>query len=131
MEIDQVPQDDENVFEGKFKVLYAVDKNGMYTKVPTKGWNPENIALNQAWEVINEKIQQAKKEVEEGRLSPLGYYMEKNLMDTTLLAEYMGFSLRKVKKHLIPAIFETLDKDVLEKYASLFRISEKELLHIN
>lgn len=128
MKKDNVPQDDENIFEGTFKVVYAVDKDGNYQKVPTKGWEPENTALNQAWEVINEKVEEARQAVDKGKLSPLGFHMEKNIMTPALVAEYMGFSSRKVKKHLEPAAFTKLDEEILKKYADVFRISVEEFL---
>lgn len=128
MKKDQVPQDDENIYEGTFKVVYAVDKDGNYQKVSSKGWEPENTALNQAWEVINDKVDDARKSVRDGKLSPLGFHMEKNIMTPSLVAEYMGFSSRKVKKHLDPSAFNKLDEKTLEKYADVFRISVEEFL---
>lgn len=128
MEKDKVPQDDDNVYEGTFKVVYAVDKDGNYQKVPTKGWEPENVALNQAWETINEKVSEAKKLVEEGKLSPLAYHIEKDMLSPVLLAEYMGWSAKKVKKHLEPKEFARLSDSELQQYAYVFRISKEELL---
>ncbi len=62
MEKDKVPQDDDNVLEGKLKVVkYAIDDDGSYTKVQTVGWEPENIVLYQAWEVINERVELVRK----------------------------------------------------------------------
>jgi hypothetical protein len=41
-----VPQDDENLFEGKFKVVkYALDDDGNYGTVGSSGWEPENTVL--------------------------------------------------------------------------------------
>ena len=53
MKKNEVPQDDENLLEGKFgKVNYALDDQGNYIQVTSKGWEPENIALKQAWQEI-------------------------------------------------------------------------------
>lgn len=128
MEKDNVPQDDENVFEGHFKVVYALDKDGNYTRVPTKGWEPENIALSQAWQVINEKVEDAKKLIEAGKASPLLYHMEKNMLELSVLADYMELSSRKVRKHLEPAEFSKLDRKTLEHYAKVFQITPEQLL---
>lgn len=39
MKADEVPQDDEDLFEGKFTLLqYALDDKGGYTQVGSKGW---------------------------------------------------------------------------------------------
>ena len=123
-----VPQDDENLFEGKFKVVkYAVDDDGNYGTVGSSGWEPENVVLNQAWDEINKKVEETKKKIEAGELSPLAYHMEKNIMDVGMLSQYMDISKRKVAKHLEPVGFDDLDAKTLEKYAEVFDISVEEL----
>jgi hypothetical protein len=128
MEKDNVPQDDANIFEHITKVVYAVDKDGNYVKVPTRGWEPENIALQQAWEVINAKVEAARKQVLDGTASPLLYHIEKNMLDLNLVAEYMDFSKKKVKSHLEPQVFAALDRETLDKYAFVFKITTDQLL---
>jgi len=123
-----VPQDDENLFEGKFKVMkYAVDEDGKYGTVGSSGWEPENAVLNQAWDEINKKVEETKKKIEACELSPLAYHMEKNIMDVGMLSQYMDISKRKVAKHLEPSGFDNLDVKTLEKYAEVFDISVDEL----
>lgn len=123
-----VPQDDENLFEGKFKVVkYAVDDDGNYGTVGSVGWEPENTVLNQAWDEINKKVEETKQKIEAGELSPLAYHMEKNIMDVGMLSQYMDISKRKVAKHLEPSGFNDLDIKTLEKYAEVFDISVDEL----
>ncbi len=130
MDKEQVPQDDENLSEGILSVKYALDKNGKYVKVPSVGWEPENIALKQAWEVINEKVEAARKRVLSGEVSPLAYWIEKNMMDEKLVGDYMGFSKWKIKEHLNPKTFSNLPEDILKKYAEVFKISIEELTKI-
>ena len=84
MEENKVPQDDDNVLEGKLKVLkYATDKDGNYTKVKTVGWEPENIVLSQAWEEINERVDAVRNKVLQGELSPIAYHMEKQMLEVS------------------------------------------------
>lgn len=131
MDKENVPQDDENLLEGKFAVVkYALDKNGKYVKVQSVGWEPENVALKQAWEVINEKVEAARKRVLAGKISPLAYWLEKNMMDEKLVGEYMGFSKWKVKEHLNPQTFSKLPEDILKKYAEVFKITIEELTNV-
>ena len=60
----EVPQD-EGLNEGRFEdVCYALDDNGNYVAVLSKGWNPKTDALLQAWEVIHEKTEQARQRVQ-------------------------------------------------------------------
>ncbi len=129
MKKDQVPQDDENLLEGKFKVLkYAMDDEGKYIGVGSKGWEPENVALKQAWEVINEKVEEARQLVLQGKASPILYFMEKNLMDAKLLASHSGYFTWTVKRHLKPDVFKKLSEKRLENYARVFNISVQELI---
>ena len=123
-----VPQDDENLFEGKFKVVkYAIDDDGNYGTVGSVGWEPENTVLNQAWDEINKKVEETKKKIEAGELSPLAYHMEKNIMDVGMLSQYMDLSKRKISKHLEPSGFNALDEKTLKKYAEVFDITVEDL----
>ena len=123
----EVPQD-EGLNEGRFEdVCYALDEDGNYTVVGSTGWQPKTDALLQAWEVINEKVEQVRQEVIAGKLSPIAYYMEKNIMDVSLLAAYVGLPKRKVRKHLKPGNFNDLKDDILEKYAETFGINVADL----
>ena len=67
MKKNEVPQDDENLFEGKFKVVkYALDDDGNYGTVGSSGWEPENTVLNQAWDEINKKVEATLKKIQSG-----------------------------------------------------------------
>jgi len=119
----EVPQD-EGLTEGRFEdICYALDENGNYTVVPTTGWQPKTDAMLQAWDVIHEKVEQVRQRVLSGELSPIAYYMEKNIMDVKLLADYAGLPKRKVRKHLKPEYFNKIDDKVLGRYAETFGIS--------
>jgi hypothetical protein len=123
----EVPQD-EGLSEGRFKdVCYALDDEGNYTVVPSTGWQPKTDAMLQAWEVIHEKVEQVRQKVLKGEQSPIAYFMEKNLMDVKLLADYTDIPKRKIRKHLKPERFNQLDDKVLSKYAEAFGISVETL----
>jgi hypothetical protein len=119
----EVPQD-KGLTEGLFEdVCYALDENGNYTVVPSTGWQPKTDAMLQAWDVIHEKVEQVRQRVLSGELSPIAYYMEKNIMDLKLLADYAALPKRKVRKHLRPDHFNKLDDQILMRYAETFGIS--------
>jgi len=129
MDKEQVPQDDKNVLEGKLKVLkYATEKDGTYTKVKSVGWEPENIVLSQAWDEIHERVAEIRQKVIDGKLSPIAYHKEKQMLDTGMLAGYVGIPAILVKLHLKPWFFKRLSEKQLDKYANAFRISREELL---
>jgi len=128
MKAKEVPQDDENVLEGKFKdPIYTLDENGNYTTSYSVGWDVKNAVLKNAWGVINEKVEKARQKVINGEASPILYYMEKNIMDVSLLAKYTGFWKWTVKKHLKPKGFNKLDETALQKYADIFDLTTDEL----
>jgi hypothetical protein len=131
MKEDQVPQDNANMLGGKVRVLkYALDKEGNYTKVPTVGWEPENIVLSQAWEAVNENTESIRKKVLAGELSPLAYHMEKQMLNVKMLADYTGYFSFRVKCHLKPKNFKKLSPEQLKKYAEVFQITVEQFTTI-
>jgi hypothetical protein len=129
MEKDKVPQDDDNVLEGKVRVLkYATDKDGTYTKVKTVGWEPENIVLSQAWEEINDRVDAVLQKVRAGKLSPIAYHKEKQMLETGMLAGYVGYPSFVVWLHLKPWFFKRLSEKQLDNYARAFRITREDLI---
>lgn len=132
MKKEEVPQDKSNLESANFRELcYAIDENGEYTTEKSTGWEPKTIALNNAMEVIQERISEAKKRVEEGKTSPIEYYMEFHKMDIGILSEYVGMWKWRVKRHFKPEVFKKLNKRILQKYADVFDISIEELKKIN
>lgn len=123
----EVPQD-QGLTEGRFEdVCYALDENGNYVAVLSKGWKPKTDAMLQAWDVINEQVEKVREEVLAGKISPIAFYMEKNIMDISLLADYVELPKRKVRKHLQPEYFRQLDDRTLALYAETFDITVEEL----
>jgi len=127
-----VPQDDANMLQGKLREpIYSLDENGNYTTVQSVGWNPKNEVMKEAWDQVNEKVEHARNKVLSGEMSPLGYYIEKNIMDIGLVAKYMGIWRWTVKRHLKPNIFARLKEETLEKYAQVFNITKEQLIDTN
>jgi hypothetical protein len=127
-----VPQDDANLFEGKGSELcYAVDDNGQYVTARSVGWDPKNTVINQAWDVINHRVSDTRTKVLEGTLSPISFYMEKQLMDIPLLAQYVGLSRWRVRRHLRADVFKSLGHKMLVKYADAFNISVEQLSRVD
>ena len=128
----EVPQDDANMMRGKFREpVYSLDKDGNYTVVKSVGWDPMNAVMQQAWDNINEKVEVTRKKVLNGQLSPIAYYMEKNIMDIGLLAKYMGVWRWTGKKHMKPKHFKKLTGEQLTQYAEIFNITVKQLTDTN
>jgi len=111
-------------------VLYVTNRDGSYTQTNSDGWDAENVVLEQAWEEIDSQLEQALKQVKDGQLSPIGYYIIKNRMDVGILAAYMGKWQWQVKRHFRPSVFASLSTSMLTKYATLFNITIDELKKI-
>ena len=120
------------MLQGKLREpIYSLDENGNYTTVQSVGWNPKNEVMKEAWDQVNEKVENARNKVLSGELSPLAYYIEKNIMDIGLVANYMGIWRWTVKRHLKPKIFARLKEETLEKYARVFNITKEQLIDTN
>ena len=59
MKISEVPQDDIKTMQGEKKAVYAVDDQGHYTQTTTRGWEAEEIVLNQVIGDFEEKAREA------------------------------------------------------------------------
>ncbi len=130
MKREQVPQDDENLMEGRTReVCYAVDEKGDYIQVLSSGWEPKNAALLQAWEQINDEAKEALARIKAGKVSPLAFYMAQGMFDIALLSDYTDIPKRKIKAHLDPETFRHLDETTLGKYSEVFSISIEELVN--
>ena len=128
MNKEQVPQDQENLNEGKLaKLYYATDEKGHYVKVNSIGWEPETVAMQQAWDVVNDEVKDAVDQVRSGKASPLLFFIKKNIMTPSMVASYAGTFGFMVRLHCLPYFFNRLSRKMLEKYAYTFRITVDEL----
>jgi hypothetical protein len=109
------------------KIVYTVDRDGRYAGVHAAVGEPENIALQQAWEQEYAQLAATEAAVKAGHISPIAYFMHKNLMDVALLARYVGKWQWQVRRHMKPAVFQTLSEGLLQKYARIFGITSQTL----
>ena len=127
MKKEDLPQDP-SALEGITRDLcYVKDVDGKYTTDLSKGWDVKKQALDNAWEDINERVTEAAQLVKQGEKSPVYYFMEKKLMDLTLLSAYTGFWQFTIKRHFKPSVFKSLSNEGLQAYANAFEITVEEL----
>jgi len=127
MEKKDIPMDG-STFGGFSPTRYYVsNENGDIELVLSSGWEPVNIVNDDFWESINEDIAGVLERVKKGELSPLAYHMYKYLMDAKVLAQYVGLPRWRVKQHLKPRVFNSLDDETLKRYASFFKITVEQL----
>ena len=120
----KVPQDSDNLHKGTYKTLvYTVDEKGNYVQKQTAGWEPENIAHSMAWDDIHRKIQDVRRKVLEGKLSPLAYFMEREMMNPRRLSGLIGISGWRIKRHMKPWIYNKISDSYKNRYADFFKVS--------
>ncbi len=127
MKKEDLPQDDSAITNIFREVMYVKDEKGKYTTGLSKGWEVKKSALDNAWDDIKERSEEARLAVKNGEKSPIFYFKELKLMDFTILSSYTGFWKFTIKRHMKPSVFKSLSDKKLSKYASAFEISLNEL----
>jgi hypothetical protein len=127
MRIENVPQDDENYYDGNRRAVYAVEKDGKYVLTHSKGWQVETFFTGMAINDVEIRVQEALEQVRKGKVSPLVVHMIKWKMDPSILAEQARFFRWQVKRHLRPEIFRKLSRSKLQKYADVFCVTVDQL----
>jgi hypothetical protein len=127
MKIEEVPQDQGMMSDERREVCYAVDAQGRYTLVPSHGWDPKNVANDQAWTQIRQRVSKVIAQVKAGKRSPLAYHMAHHQMSSGLLARYARLSRLRVWHHLRPRGYARLTPEQRRRYAEIFAIDPSEL----
>lgn len=128
MKKQNLPQDESSLQAANMtELLYVTDENDNYTTANSIGWDAKKAALDESMELINERIEEAKKNVANKIVSPIIYFMEFNKMDFQVLAAYVDKWQWTVKRHAKPNTFKKLSDSTLKKYADAFGISVDEL----
>ena len=127
MKKEDLPQDSSALAGVTREVCYVKDSNGKYTSDLSTGWDVKKQALDNAWDDIKERVNEAALQVKNKEVSPVYYFMELKLMDLTLLSSYTGFWKWTIKRHFKPSVFKALSDTKLNIYSKAFEISVEEL----
>ncbi|HNQ61929.1 MAG TPA: hypothetical protein PKJ62_06030 [Bacteroidia bacterium] len=127
MEKKNVPQDITKLENFTREVCYALDENGNYVTELSTGWDIKTDALGVAWTDIEERVSNARKQVLEGKASPILFFMELRLMDVGIVSAYTGFWKWTIRRHMNAGTFAKLSEKKLKKYADAFDVSVNEL----
>lgn len=127
MKIEELPQNKSDLENFTRELCYAKNKDGKYETGLSTGWDVKKSALDNAWNDIENTVEEAKELVRQGKKSPVYYFMHLNLMDISLLSGYTGFWKFTTKRHLKPDLFKKLSNKKLQKYADAFDIGIDEL----
>ena len=131
MKKEDLPQDKSALENFTREVCYVKNKDGKYEAGLSTGWEAKTVALDQAWDEIDRRVEEAKQDVLAGKSSPIAYYLEKSLMDLMVLSGYTGFAQWRIKRHLKPNVFKRLSDKKLQKYAEAFEIALEDLKQFN
>ena len=125
---DKAQQKDDLFYRNNRELFYSFDpEQKCYIRKVDFQYQANQVIIKQGWDVLEERIDDFKKRVEKGELSPLAYYMEKDQMEIAMLSAYSGFRKWRVKRHLKPKHFSKLTPEVLKKYASVFNVTIDQL----
>jgi hypothetical protein len=122
---------EQGMYGGERIVKYAVDAAGHYVKVLSKGWAPANTANEMALSFHEAEAERQRQLALLGQASPLAFYMAHAKMDEALLADYAGFSRRKVRYHLTPEGFQNLSAEELDRYAKALGLTREQLQRVD
>lgn len=131
MKKEDVPQDLSSLGKITTELCYATDESGNYTTQQSRGWDVKISALDVTWENVEKRSAFAREKVSKGEVSPLLYFMEKNVMDVAILSGYTEIWKWRIRRHLKPAVFRKLSDAILQKYAEAFNCTVAELKSMN
>jgi hypothetical protein len=131
MKKEDVPQDLSSLGKITPELCYATDESGNYTTQQSRGWDVKISALDVTWENVEKRTAVAREKVSKGEVSPLLYFMEKNVMDVAILSGYTGIWKWRIRRHLKPAVFRKLSDAILQKYAEVFNCTLAALKSMN
>ena len=102
-------------------ILYAEKEDQSYAPVQT-GANMPAYYLDDFYFKKEHLEKKLRKELAEGRISPVYYYMLMQDFGPGDLARRVGISKRKLRKHFRPEVFAKLSDKMLERYAVVFGV---------
>ena len=109
------------------ELLYNYSQDGNFEKNVGYHNESERVILQQAWDLFQERIEEARQRVLAGKVSPISYYMEKILTDPMSLSMMAGVPIWKVNLHLRPFFFRRMSDKTRKKYAEAFNITVDQL----
>jgi len=117
-----VPQEGNSTLAGHRKAVYALAEDGKLRRVPSRGWEVEEIVTRQAVEDLEQRAESALARARAGETSPLEYHMYRARMDVELLSQTTGLWRWRIRRHFNPAVFARLPLALRRRYAAALGI---------
>ena len=128
MKKENVPQDPGIDYHRK--LTWAQDEDGRFVGVQSVGWDVTNTSFSKYWAFVGRTLNEARDRVQRGERSPLYYWMRVHQLTERTLADYVGMSSWRVKRHLRPRVFSKLKPKVLARYAEALQTPVEQLVRV-
>ncbi|MDP2875381.1 MAG: hypothetical protein Q8O00_04295 [Holophaga sp.] len=126
----EVPQEDNVIFKGLRKAVYARGVDGKVRPVPSTGWQVEEIVTRQALDLLATQAEEARQRALRGEASPLEFHMCCARMDLALLSQCTGIWQWRVRRHFRPEVFAKLSDQVLGRYSEATGVPVEKLRNV-
>ena len=124
---EDVSQDD-SFLEGHQKAAYALDENGRYVVVPSRGYADEVAATTIALLAQDRLIQQAWDRARKGEQSPLAYHLAVKHWTLGLTSAQMGLTRLQIWWHLKPVGFRRMSSALRQRYCDGLDLTQAQLM---
>lgn len=131
MQEKEVSQTHSDILQGQRKIVYALNENGEYQRVPSSGWEAEELVTQDANDWFDGQADAALSEYQQGQCSALKFHMFKQRMDVETLSQATGLWQWRVKRHLRANGFEQLSASLQQRYADAFGLTVQQLLTVD
>ncbi|MEI7982559.1 MAG: hypothetical protein WCI71_12975 [Bacteroidota bacterium] len=129
--VNKEPAEDGLLYSYNRELFYHFDKEKGFTRELDYQISENQTIIKQSWDAAEQRLEEVRQLVISGKQSPIGYHMERVLMEIPILAAYMEMGKWRIRRHLTPKGFKKLKPEILEKYASVFGITVEQLKNIN
>jgi hypothetical protein len=123
---EDVSQDD-SFLEGHQKAAYAIDENGKYVVVPSRGYADEVVATTYALLAQDKRVFTAWERCKRGEVSPLAYHLALKQWTLGLAAAQLGIWRLRVWWHLKPGGFRRLSASMRLRYCQELDLTPAQL----
>ncbi len=102
-------------------LLYVEKNDGEYGPLQTGSFLTKNY-VDDFWQKQKNFEDKTLKQLCDGQISPIGYYMLMTNISAADLAARLGISTRRVRKHMHVSHFTKLQISLIMKYAAVFGV---------
>jgi transcriptional regulator with XRE-family HTH domain len=110
-------------------IYYAEKSDGTYGPLQTGAYSAGNH-INEYFRLTDNLNRSLLKQLKNGEISPISYYMIIEGLTIPELASRVGVSKRSLKKHLNPEGFQKLSIEKLKRYADVLNIQVANMFQI-